>query len=378
MSNDAHMKRIFGLDLMRALAILFVILAHMRTFWVNQFPGLRNFSIFGYWGVELFFVLSGFLIGGILIRCHEKGDSIRDFWIRRWFRTLPNYYLFLSINMLLAATLLQRPAGNWTYWLFGQNLFYKMPSFFPESWSLTVEEWFYLLTPLLIYSLSRVLRSLKKAVIITILSIMVSSLALRIGLVLTADPMWDIGIRKITLLRLDSLMFGILGAWLSHYYKPLWNQLRTKGVNLGLVLTFLSILLYFLMDKNVSFFSRTLYFNLTSLAFFCFLPMLSSWQTNQNKIISAFITRISIWSYSLYLCHYIIMLLFLKYSPDAMQLSITGKICLSLSWLATSLLVSMLTYHYFEKPMTSLRDRPKLIQNNKHGNYPQSNIRARQ
>src|SRR6478736_463243 len=98
-----YSKRVFGLDLMRALAIIFVVMGHesMLEKANTNFPWIRMLN-----GVELFFVLSGFLIGGILIKTFNSSDSfgietIGDFWIRRWFRTLPNYYLVLVLNIVV-------------------------------------------------------------------------------------------------------------------------------------------------------------------------------------------------------------------------------------------------------------------------------------
>ncbi len=99
--NPDYGKRVFGLDLMRAFAIIFVVMGHGS--WMldkadTDFPWIGFID-----GVELFFVLSGFLIGGILIKLFQNTKSLGvktlwNFWIRRWFRTLPNYYLILLIK----------------------------------------------------------------------------------------------------------------------------------------------------------------------------------------------------------------------------------------------------------------------------------------
>jgi peptidoglycan/LPS O-acetylase OafA/YrhL len=97
------MKRLFGLDLVRALAIILVLLSHSRNLLISFYPGLDFLKAGGFFGVELFFVLSGFLIGGILIKDIQAGFDfgiLKNFWKRRWLRTLPNYYLFLIINFL--------------------------------------------------------------------------------------------------------------------------------------------------------------------------------------------------------------------------------------------------------------------------------------
>ena len=145
------MRRNDWLDLCRALAILLVMLSHGRVFLRSAMPWAEYFRFGGFLGVELFFVLSGFLIGGILIRLSRQGGThwLGGFYARRWFRTLPNYYLFVLINILLVwwGTRPGELDEVWKYLVFIQNLFGPHPLFFPEAWSLAVEEVFYLFIP---------------------------------------------------------------------------------------------------------------------------------------------------------------------------------------------------------------------------------------
>ena len=99
--NVDYSKRVFGLDLMRAIAIINVVIVHAS--WMNIFPNYPWIPIIP--GVELFFVLSGFLIGTILLNTflNEERFGVKQmarFWKRRWFRTLPNYYLILLFNII--------------------------------------------------------------------------------------------------------------------------------------------------------------------------------------------------------------------------------------------------------------------------------------
>ena len=107
-------------------------------------------------GVDLFFVLSGFLIGKIILKQLEKRKTtFKDFgyfWFRRWFRTLPNYYLVLTINILLYFLFYGNIVPSvWRFFVFLQNFSEGQIDFFTESWSLSIEEFSYVLGPLLLY-----------------------------------------------------------------------------------------------------------------------------------------------------------------------------------------------------------------------------------
>ena len=99
------MQRAFGLDLIRSFAIFFVILCHSVYIIYPVIPeSIGNILLhYGVFGVDLFFVLSGFLIGRIFLKDLLANQTIdfKTFWLRRWFRTLPNYYLFLGIHIIL-------------------------------------------------------------------------------------------------------------------------------------------------------------------------------------------------------------------------------------------------------------------------------------
>jgi peptidoglycan/LPS O-acetylase OafA/YrhL len=151
---DIKHDRLYGLDILRFLAILFVMIEHGNNLLPQKYFSTLNLFVFD--GVSLFFVLSGFLIGEILIKEFENNNIsfkvIIKFWKRRWFRTLPNYFSVLIILILLQFLFANNfPVRSISkYFIFSQNLYYPQSSFFPESWCLSVEEWFYLLTTVII------------------------------------------------------------------------------------------------------------------------------------------------------------------------------------------------------------------------------------
>jgi peptidoglycan/LPS O-acetylase OafA/YrhL len=146
--------RVFGLDLLRAAAIMMVICAHGFVVLYPHFgEPLGIFGHGGFYGVELFFVLSGFLIGQILIRAGAdlaRAGNVVFFYVRRWFRTLPLFFLFLIVNVVFERMFRAHAVGAaeaLTHGFFLRNFSAFQMTFFPESWSLAIEEWFYLLFP---------------------------------------------------------------------------------------------------------------------------------------------------------------------------------------------------------------------------------------
>jgi peptidoglycan/LPS O-acetylase OafA/YrhL len=106
------------------------------------------------------------------------------------------------------------------YLTFTQNLAWQHPVFFQKTWSLAVEEVFYLITPLVVGVFLLVLKKPRLAMFSSALTILAFSVSCRGYVVLTANPTLDDGVRKIALLRLDALMVGVLVAWA---YAYLWH-----------------------------------------------------------------------------------------------------------------------------------------------------------
>jgi peptidoglycan/LPS O-acetylase OafA/YrhL len=126
------------------------------------YRAIHRFNTIGQTGVDLFFVLSGFLITRILISTKTQPRYFTNFYVRRFLRILPLYYLFLVIFLFVEPLLLGKalPAlsEHWWWWVFLQNIpqTFGWHAYGPNHyWSLAVEEHFYLLWPLLVFSLDR-------------------------------------------------------------------------------------------------------------------------------------------------------------------------------------------------------------------------------
>jgi peptidoglycan/LPS O-acetylase OafA/YrhL len=166
--------RIPELDGLRGVAISLVVVFH--SFYYSPPAGhhttglirttfvfLERFFAIGWTGVDLFFVLSGFLIGGILLDVRGSPNYFKTFYLRRFYRIIPIYYLWIALYVLLAAILGQFLSGARTaavLLLFLQNFGIGYSSqlagaWFLPTWSLAVEEQFYLIAPVLIRVVSR-------------------------------------------------------------------------------------------------------------------------------------------------------------------------------------------------------------------------------
>ena len=146
-----------GLDTLRAGAIALVFMYHYMVF----VSGHRTFgwlSEVGWVGVDLFFVLSGYLIANQLFAGMARGQalSLPRFYARRAFRTLPVFWLVLAAFALFPAAMGGRPPPPWWRFLtFTQNIGLQPGTAFSHAWSLCIEEQFYLLLPLAVLALVR-------------------------------------------------------------------------------------------------------------------------------------------------------------------------------------------------------------------------------
>ncbi len=355
-------ERIFGLDLLRAIAIFTVMLYH--GIWIVP-EGVKNIIVSTFIdGVTLFFVLSGYLIGGIIIK-KFRGDigfrGLLNFWIRRWFRTLPLYYIVLTILILIYNPI---DTDFYKYYLFIQNLNTVHPNFFMVAWSLAVEEWFYLLIPLLFFFLINYLKiPPKSGLLLLIISIIILSLGIRSYQFYSFDIStlidWDKLIRKQVITRMDSIIIGVLAAWINYYYLDFWLKHKKFSLLCGILLLLLSKML----DHFEVFTSNTLFYSLfmvllLSLSIFLMLPFLSSWKKSYG-LLAKLTTYISIISYSMYLIHTYIIVFVIGNIPFE-KLSSHGYFNQGIGFIAYFIftyIISLISYKIIEKPILSLRER---------------------
>jgi len=311
--QNININRIVGLDILRTFAILFVIIHHFRELpnsplWI-QWLGLR-----GYIGVDIFFVLSGYLIVGGLLREHKKTGTVNipKFWIKRWFRIFPAYFVVL---FLLAGMGAVNAKSLPSMLIFIQN--YTNSLEWIVTWSLCIEEHFYLIVPIFLYLLYK-LKLSNNQIIILFCLLFATPLILRFFFYNPAMSYktYLSDFYPVTHLHFDGLVMGSLFAYIKETLPGVWNNLvKYKGYLclLGLLIFINSVYNPYLTGfgtqgiERVSAFPAIYQFSLVSVGTALMLP----WGSNfhfKNNLINNFFVFIAERSYSMYLIHVHIML----------------------------------------------------------------------
>lgn len=378
------MRRNFGLDIYRSIAILMVLACHSFGFfyngWFNATPLIWALGL----GVEVFFALSGFLIGGILIRdIVEQPQPVSAprrlfaFYIRRWLRTLPLYYLLVIVSLYYTQwphfSLTSVSIDHTTLianLLFIQNFRQKWLAFQPVTWSLTIEEWFYLLVALGMLAISLVKQRRLRAQLVLLfgLAVILASLSYRISDFLVNHNNWDIGMRQQIFMHMDALMFGVLAAWLSHYYPDLYARLahsRRFGALAAAMVIFIGYRYVYspLLDPTIndSLLAPTLCISALGVGFAALVMVFQAQFTVTSAtptwVVGVF-RHLSTRSYGYYLIHWPIFVLLQRALTPG---SLAQHVAINIVALALTFPIANVVHVYYERPFMRLRDKIRLI-----------------
>ncbi len=363
---NKYMKqdRIIELDGLRAIAIIFVIIVHF-IFNQLQVPDnpflLALYKLIGYtWsGVDLFFILSGYLIGGILIDNKNSPNYFKTFYTRRFFRIFPLYYLFLAMMILLSFllnsninSLYYREISIFSYLTYTQNIV----SFFTHSpigitWSLAIEEQFYLFLPFIIYFFDR-----KKLPYVFLIFITIS-------IILRSFFYYPYSLDQL-FYRMDSLLMGSICAFylkedrwfelINKHYKffiiAFWGILATI---IGLILT--DIVLIHCIQNNLLFLLLNLLYSTLLI-----IVILNKSNVLSKILRNRLMVSIGQVSYGIYLYHLIVLgslfKIVLKQNPSLNNLKDLTIIIFSI---IITYFLSIISYKIYEKPILKIGSRFK-------------------
>ncbi|MEO6612787.1 MAG: acyltransferase [Chitinophagaceae bacterium] len=350
-----------ALDGLRGVAILMVVFLHNFDF--------MNYFFFGWLGVDLFFVLSGFLITEILLNSLGKPHFLRNFYMRRVLRIFPLFYLILVICLFIlpAITSLRLDTSYYTHnqfwlWTYLQNwlFIFKEPygdKILLHTWSLAVEEQFYLLWPVAILLI-------RKPKILLLLA----------GLVLIAVAVarYMVWIYKVedlayaslyTFTRVDGLCIGSMLALLMRINPDFLKKYTTVIV---LLMASVNFGFYFINHQRSITLPYLAFVGYTTFAVL-FGILVYEAVTNKSKILrflldNRFLKFFGKISYGLYVYHWPVYMLLFPFFRDKLSggMHFPGRMAeLSSALLVTiiAVLVSYLSFHFFEKPFLKLKRR---------------------
>lgn len=340
------------LDLFRAIAILTVVQVH---FYVNYPLSFLNYVFEqGVLGVDIFFVLSGFLVGRIPIKqfLNQENQDFKTFYIKRFFKIIPSFYFavfaaFLLYNCIFPNSFKFFPKNEIIYYLtFTQN--YSASNVLYHAWSLCVEEHFYLLLPTSLFLFQLLFRKKKHSLKVSIILVIVAAYVIRyIGFNFNYETY------AATHNRIDALLLGVLLALLDQEGHAIINKGNSMkqtnkwillfgfiAIALGLILGGIEII-----EQNNSVFYHVFYHGLIPLGTFLILSQLLYLKFKLPK----WIKLVSYFSYNWYLWHYIIVFLFIEWIPDYRFAF--------LPYVVVSFCISFFATYYIEEPFMKLRTK---------------------
>ncbi|MGG7550920.1 acyltransferase family protein [Chryseobacterium arthrosphaerae] len=364
---EKHQERWYGLDHLRAAAIILVLMYHYRAFKHPQW--IDDIGRFGWTGVDLFFVLSGFLISGQLFKeIERKGNfSLKIFYIKRFFRIIPAYFFTLFLYFAFPF-FREREALSplWKFVTFTQNYGLNVidRGTFSHAWSLCIEEQFYLFLPLLLLILAKT--RLFKYLPVLLIGVITFSLMVRIVMwnqyIIPVQPdsldfwrLWYMKIYYPTHTRLDGLGMGVLIGYLMQYSSGFKRKVHHHG-NLifisGLVLLGVSL---WVCNEQTS--ERVSVFGFTPVALSYGLIVLSAVSESSFLYRSkSYITaQLAALSYAIYLSHKGIIHM-TQVAMDKFTVQTADNICLILCLLAC-ITAAVLYRILIEKPFSGIKTR---------------------
>ena len=328
-----------SMDFLRSIAILMVVLAHSVL--AYGAPAYIAPLQLGGIGVDLFFVLSGWLLGGQLFKeaAQTKKVDIKRFWIRRWMRTLPAYYAILILSVLQQYISVDNVTFPWEYFVFIQNYNDNL-SFFSISWSLCVEEQFYLFIAPFIAVLCLKDKKVTTVGLITLLLVPYFS----------REFSWYSGGYSATHMQMDCCIFGVLLAQIHIQYQSFWKILTSKIVIVSIVT--LGVFILFFVARYFPGIGLNDPDNLLlAFIFGSWVILANSNDVWKNKLYFPGANYIATRSYGIYLLH-----------PEA--LSLLKRLNLDINFilyfllaLFSSVFFSEVLYRVIEKPFMDARER---------------------
>ena len=375
------LSRAQSLDMLRGIAVLIVVVHHVGVETIPAIPELSGVSGFIFWkiknlgwsGVDLFFILSGFLIGGLLLTEAEKFRSINvgRFLLRRGLKIWPSYLVLILVLAICEETnwISGESVGGFIRDIF-VHVFYTQNyldiGVNGPTWSLAVEEHFYLLLVLLFSALffipkvfTRNLQLLPYILIVVVLAILAS----RVVHVLNGNDLHNDFM--MSHFRFDSLLMGVL---LQYFYRYNKQYLRDLTSRYYYPIVIVSLLLIspsmFLSRNNAMMFSIGFSFLSLGYSLLVLLVVCHGFGRWESSRVAKPLGAVGCWSYNIYLWHFFIPLLLSPfYYPMQIyfsQFALPSEVILAVQatiYILLSIVCGYLMTRVVEMPFLALRSQ---------------------
>lgn len=359
-------QKLYGLDHLRAFAIVFVLLFHYFILSGGQPEWLPEFAKFGWTGVDLFFVLSGFLISSTLFAEMKQRQAIsfKQFFLKRFFRIVPAF--LFTIGLYFCFPFFREKESLpplWKFLSFTQNFGLNLKDYgtFSHAWSLCVEEHFYLILPLALIFLQYT-KVISKSYWLLI-ALFLFGIAIRIysynqfyiPKIEDGNPWlyWYQYIYYPTYNRLDGLLVGVTIAGIYQFMPTSWNKIAKFGKLFFVLSLALLTCAYFLCYDQTTFSASVFGFPLIALGYGCMVVAAispSCFLYHWNSKVTIFIATLS---YSIYLTHKGVIHMTHQLLADY---EIDNNVML-LICIGTCICFAFLLHLIIEKPFMKLRNR---------------------
>ncbi|MBV8500561.1 MAG: acyltransferase [Paucibacter sp.] len=359
MRSERGEGRIPGLDLLRAAAIALVLVYHYAVV-VGPLPRVPGMTALGWCGVDLFFVLSGYLIGNQVLSGVARGGGLAlgNFFARRLLRTLPNYVVVLAVYWLLPQRLSGRHTAElWRFLTFTQNFGLQYGETFTHSWSLCIEEQFYLLLPLVVLAVARGRHAAAQCWAVLVAALVLGIAARGHAFVVDGHGSFSAEVYYGSTTRFDELLPGVAIAMLRNFHPALFERVLKRGLMWlvgGLSLVILCLNLWMAGDEptlvgaSVGFSMLAIGFGLMTLSALSPASLLNRWQVPGAA-------QLALWSYAIYLAHKPAY----KLLADAMRAQglATDTRWALIAIVAAGIAAGWLLYRLVEQPFMGLRSQ---------------------
>jgi peptidoglycan/LPS O-acetylase OafA/YrhL len=345
-------ERIVSLDLLRGLAAFAVMIPHFFMYYLGAASTLAE--VVSVTAVEVFFVLSGYVLGPQIVLCAQRRNwaTLRTFLLRRWMRTIPSYLV-----ALLAISVIFRELGSADFFRYAgyvQNLFsqHNTRDYYPVAWSLSVEEWYYVVFPpfLLLYGTLIRRRSQWFDYLCAVLLFIGGISLIRSVYGDTVD--WGAQVRRVVVFRIDSIAYGFLLYLVLQRPKFEWNA---RLCVLALLLAATTIAMFYVNDRmlaNDAGWLRQIHpfasaaFGMATVVFF--LSINSLLQAPWRAATCTYLGHIS---YPTYLFHLVVLYVLARYLPQHAEL------WHFVLYVTAVVVFTTIFYYGFDRPILASRPR---------------------